>query len=101
MRVDDEGAAQDACAGRIRSLIRAAAKESAWPNRPRLIPRRFGGTSRSLVREPISDPALLLWHVLVDHLIGTAEQVGSDGDAESLCGLEIDEQLNFRGLLNR
>ena len=34
-------------------------------------------------------------------LVGTAEQCGRDGNAESLCGLEVDEQVNFRGLLDR
>jgi len=34
-------------------------------------------------------------------LVGTVEQCGRDGNAESLCGLEVDEQVNFRGLLDR
>jgi len=34
-------------------------------------------------------------------LVGTAEQCGRDSDAESLCGLKVDKQVNFRGLLHR
>ena len=38
---------------------------------------------------------------LFDHLIGAGEQCGWHGEAERLCGLEIDDQLDFRGLLDR
>jgi hypothetical protein len=35
-----------------------------------------------------------------DHLVGTSEQRGRDVDAESLRGSEVDNEFNFRGLLN-
>ena len=38
---------------------------------------------------------------LLDHLVGAAEQCEWHSQAESLGGLEIDDQLNFCGLLYR
>ena len=37
----------------------------------------------------------------LDHLVGAADQRVWDVEAERLCGLEIDVQLDFRGLLDR
>ena len=53
-------------------------------------------TGRVLQQILNRDPNRLFYH-----LVGTAEQCGRDSDAESLCGLEVDEQVNFRGLLDR
>src|SRR5262245_20873985 len=36
-----------------------------------------------------------------DHLVGADEQSGRHGKAETPCGLEVEEQLNPRGLLYR
>src|SRR5215471_2061827 len=38
---------------------------------------------------------------LFDHLVSAPEQRGWEGDAKGFCRLEIDDQLNFRGLLDR
>jgi hypothetical protein len=38
---------------------------------------------------------------LFDHLVGTCEQRRWNLEAERLGGLEIDDQLGFRGLLDR
>src|SRR5437764_11667310 len=38
---------------------------------------------------------------LLDHFVGTAEQRQREREAERLGGLEIDEQLDLRGLLHR
>src|SRR5215510_4151689 len=38
---------------------------------------------------------------LFDHLVGAAEQWQRHADAERLGSLEIEEHLDFRGLLNR
>jgi hypothetical protein len=37
----------------------------------------------------------------LDHLVGAAEQRQRDGEAEPRSCLEIDDQLEFRGLLDR
>jgi hypothetical protein len=36
-----------------------------------------------------------------DHLVGTAKVAEANGKAEHFCGLEIDDQLHLRGLLDR
>ena len=38
---------------------------------------------------------------LFDHLIGQREQLRRHVEAKRLCGFEIDDELEFRGLLNR
>src|SRR5207344_868441 len=38
---------------------------------------------------------------LFDHLVGTAQERDWNGKAECLGGLEVEEQLDFSGLLNR
>jgi hypothetical protein len=38
---------------------------------------------------------------LFDHLVGAAEQRQRDGEAQRFCGLEIHDQLDLRGLLDR
>ena len=38
---------------------------------------------------------------LLDHLIGAGEQRLRYGEAEILCGLQIDDQLDCGGLLDR
>ena len=83
---------------RCASMVRGAAPMHESGEIPSLIGQREIHISRGRADKPSYH---LLWQVLVDHLVGTAEQVGSDGDAESLCGLEVDEQVNFRGLLDR
>jgi hypothetical protein len=45
-------------------------------------------------------PALRLAH-LFDHLVGAIEQRLWHGDAERLCGLEINQQFDFACLLDR
>src|SRR5262249_50521808 len=37
---------------------------------------------------------------LLDHLVGGAEQCGRNGEAERVCGLEIDDKLEFGRLLD-
>jgi hypothetical protein len=39
--------------------------------------------------------------LLFDHLVGAAEKRDWKGEAERLRGLEIDGQLDFRGLMDR
>ena len=36
-----------------------------------------------------------------DHLVGAGEERGRDCQAECLCGVQVDHQLEFRGSLNR
>ena len=36
-----------------------------------------------------------------DHLVGAAEQRGREREPDRLGGLEVDDQLDFRGLLDR
>jgi hypothetical protein len=36
-----------------------------------------------------------------DHLVGSGEQRGQDGETDSLGCLEIDDEFKFRGLLYR
>jgi hypothetical protein len=38
---------------------------------------------------------------LFDHLVGAREQRGRNGEAERLCGLQIDYQLELGRLLDR
>ncbi len=38
---------------------------------------------------------------LFDHLVSAAEQRDREGEAERLCGLHINDQLDFRGQLHR
>ena len=38
---------------------------------------------------------------LFDHLVGAAEQRPRNGEAERLCGLEVDDQFDFRRLHHR
>jgi hypothetical protein len=52
--------------------------------------------SRKVRFGPISDIGGLL-----DHLVGAVEKRERDRQAECLSGLEIDDQFDFRGLLNR
>src|SRR5262249_33664090 len=40
-------------------------------------------------------------HDLLDHLIRPQQQRRRDGEAERLGGLEIDDEIEFRGLLDR
>src|SRR5262249_17007970 len=40
-------------------------------------------------------------HPLLDHLIGSCKQRWRDRQAEGLGGLQVDNQLELRGLLNR
>jgi hypothetical protein len=39
--------------------------------------------------------------VSLDHLVGASRQRKRDSDAERLGGLEVQEQFNFRALLDR
>jgi hypothetical protein len=62
-------------------------------------------SSRRTVREthapnPIVAPALRLAH-LFDDLVGASEPCGRHGQAYRFGGLDVDQQLNFSGLLNR
>jgi hypothetical protein len=38
---------------------------------------------------------------LLDHVFGTGKERWRHFETERLCSLQIDEQLNFRGLLDR
>src|SRR5205085_2345591 len=60
----------------------------------RTLPFTWAGLS------PAGSHQLCLAHSF-DHLVGTHEQGSRHGQAESLGRLEVDEQLDFRGLLNR
>src|SRR5207244_9412076 len=60
----------------------------------RTLPFTWAGLS------PAGSHQLCLAHSF-NHLVGTAEHRDRHGDAERLCRLEIDEQLNFGGLLHR
>jgi hypothetical protein len=39
--------------------------------------------------------------VLLDHLVGAADQRQWNGKAEGLGGLKVHDEFNFRGLLDR
>src|SRR6266511_3519587 len=47
------------------------------------------------------DPQLTLSEPLLDHLVGAAEQRERHREAERLGRLHVDDQLDFRGLLDR
>jgi hypothetical protein len=55
-------------------------------------PRRSTDAGTKLTKSP---------RRLFDHLVGAAEQRKRDGEAERLGRREVDEKLNFRGLLDR
>jgi hypothetical protein len=59
---------------------------------------------------PGDSPKTPAWHIdavrgpstpSLDYLVGATGQGQGDGDAERFGGLEVQEQLNFRGLLDR
>src|SRR5512132_1983160 len=54
------------------------------------------GATRDVRFGPIADMATLF-----DHLVSATGQRKRDGDAERLGGLEVQEQFNFRDLLDR
>src|SRR5881227_3623207 len=60
----------------------------------RTLPFTWAGLS------PAGSHQLCLAHSL-DHLVGASEQRQWDGDAQRTGSLEIDEQFDFRGLLDR
>jgi hypothetical protein len=41
------------------------------------------------------------WAVSLDHLVGAAEQLRRKADAQGFRGLEIDDELELRGCLDR
>src|SRR5262245_38740281 len=55
-----------------------------------------GSMSPEQVQQPSVQKALLF-----DHLVGAGEQRRRRLDAERLSGVEVDDQLDFRGLLDR
>src|SRR5712691_419920 len=59
------------------------------------------GTSRRAPGTAAFDPKPTLREPLLDHLVSTAEQWKRDGEAERLRGLEVGDQLDFCGLLDR
>jgi len=69
----------------------SARRRSNWSNRPTAVVRLI--LARRQNRSFISR--------LFDHLVGAGEDRLRHGEAERLCGLEVNDQLNFRGLLNR
>jgi hypothetical protein len=47
------------------------------------------------------ESATLVEHALLDHLVRPPQHRGRDGEAERLRGLEVDDQFELRGLLDR
>jgi hypothetical protein len=72
-----------------RSLSRSRAQASTGENR---LQRKFEASARHRRPQQLS---------LLDHLIGEIDHAGRNGQAQRLGGLEVDEQQEFRRLLDR
>ena len=68
---------------------------------PAIQQRTFAGLSGIVRFVPIATNAPQQIASLFDHLVGAADQRVRDGDAERLGGLQVDDHLDFSGLLDR